>query len=313
LLNRMGALQFSTATFRTDEPALNAWFSPASDHIITADARGDISIWSPTERDPLLQFEVADSSSYLARPSAAGALVVMSEFGDTGVWDAATGEQLAELELGVLGVADFAVSADGHKIATASLFGDVQVWDAATGDELVALVGHEDIMHSIAFSPDDQALVTTSSDGTARVWDASTGEQRLVLTHTDGHSGDSRAAFSPDSRFVATLSTAAVVRIWDAMTGKQVNQFTFPDENARLNFGEFVGLAFSADGRYLVTSGAENGLDVSVWEVASGTRVLTLENHRAEINSAGFSPDALHVVTTSQDGTAQTWDLRFLD
>jgi len=312
ILNGRGTLPISTATFRHDEAALTALFSTTSDHIITGDGNGTLSVWSPDELEPVLDFGVANGSPYFIRQTAAGDMVAMSEFGDTGFWSEATGEPLRELSLDVLGGVDFDISADGQKIATASLFGDCTVWDAATGDELFALVGHEDLMNSIAFSPDDQSIVTTSKDGTARVWDANTGEQRLLLHHADDHISYSSASFSPDGRIIATLNSDAVIMLWDAESGELISQMAFPGEDARLNFGEYLGLAFSADGNYLVTFGAENGLDVSIWDVASGERILILANHEAELRSAAFSPDGLKVVTASNDGTAQLWDLGFL-
>ena len=44
-----------------------------------------------------------------------------------------------------------------------------------------------------------------------------------------------------------------------------------------------------------------------VWSAASGARLLTLEGHTSQVNSAVFSPDGQQVLTASVDGTAKVW------
>jgi eukaryotic-like serine/threonine-protein kinase len=65
---------------------------------------------------------------------------------------------------------------------------------------------------------------------------------------------------------------------------------------------------FSRDGRYVVTSAADN--TAWVWDANTGKHVSGPFTHSAEINTAEFSPDGQLVVTASDDKTARVWDAR---
>jgi len=65
-------------------------------------------------------------------------------------------------------------------------------------------------------------------------------------------------------------------------------------------------VAFSADGKYLLTGGADN--TARVWETASGKPAGEALKHRNVIRAVAFSPDGKCLVTGSDDGTAQVWE-----
>jgi WD40 repeat protein len=69
--------------------------------------------------------------------------------------------------------------------------------------------------------------------------------------------------------------------------------------------GGIVSVAFSADGRRLVTASTDR--TAAVWDSASGARLRVLRGHRAALTSARFSPDGRHVVTASKDADARVW------
>ncbi len=109
-----------------------------------------------------------------------------------------------------------AFSADGRRLATASLDKTAKVWDVATGEELLTLSGHDDRVIGVAFSPDGKLLATASWDNTAKVWDAATGKEIETLR---GHSGYVfSVAFSHDGKRLATAGgyrTRGEVKLWD--------------------------------------------------------------------------------------------------
>ena len=75
--------------------------------------------------------------------------------------------------------------------------------------------------------------------------------------------------------------------------------------------GEYNGmvdaLAFSPDGQTLAC-GSNNGT-VSLWNVASCTRVAALDGHEGLIRSMAFTPDGHILATGSDDSTVRLWDV----
>ena len=70
-------------------------------------------------------------------------------------------------------------------------------------------------------------------------------------------------------------------------------------------------MAFSPDGRYLVT-GRANGA-VQVWDARTGRQVGTLGTHDRAIRGVVFSRDGRHLASASGDGVVKLWDATRLD
>jgi WD40 repeat protein/serine/threonine protein kinase len=75
-----------------------------------------------------------------------------------------------------------------------------------------------------------------------------------------------------------------------------------------LHSNRVTSAMFSRDGRWVVTSAADN--TARVWDANSGQIVAGPFRHNAEVNTAEFSPDGHFVVTASDDFTARVWDAR---
>jgi WD40 repeat protein len=117
-------------------------------------------------------------------------------------------------------------------------------------------------------------------------------------------------AFSPDSKFIATGTVDTVnldqfaenqitAQIWETESGTLISSLK---SNKSIN-----ALAFSLDGRWIVTAGAD-GI-AQVWETASGQAVGQVE-HQGAILDVAFSSNGTSVATASLDKTAQVWGIR---
>src|ERR1051326_5516898 len=78
--------------------------------------------------------------------------------------------------------------------------------------------------------------------------------------------------------------------------------------------GSIYSLAYSADGRYLVTgnAGRRTLLDdasVVVWDAVTGQRVRSWSGHAHVVRSVAFSPDSKRVVVVNGYGTVHLYDL----
>ncbi len=70
--------------------------------------------------------------------------------------------------------------------------------------------------------------------------------------------------------------------------------------------GPILAVAYSSDGRQIVTASADH--TAKVWNAANGAHLLTLRAHTAPVRSVAFFPDGQRLVTGSWDRTARVWD-----
>jgi WD40 repeat protein len=70
--------------------------------------------------------------------------------------------------------------------------------------------------------------------------------------------------------------------------------------------GEVYAVAFSPDGKYIVSGSADN--TARVWHAQTGREIASMA-HNGAVKSVAFSPDGNYIVSGSTDNTAQVWDI----
>jgi WD40 repeat protein len=208
-------------------------------------------------------------------------------------------------------------------------------WGPARGKSNSRRSGDDAAVFALAFSPEGKKLVTAGRNGNAILWDDLRGEvvSKMALRETAPRRPDGppstatlfAAAFSLDGRLLALGGEDGAVRLWDATKRYDPGavlarmQKARPEERARLwheansgrlacgplqHGGEVVALAFSPDGKLLLT-GCSDGTG-RLWDVVTGKPRLPLK-HRGAVVAVAFSPDGQTFVTGSWDGAARVW------
>lgn len=118
-----------------------------------------------------------------------------------------------------------------------------------------------------------------------------------------GHSSElSRIAISPDGTQLATASFDGTVKLWDVATRREI--YTVREHISIVN-----GVAFTPDGRFLLSAGAEPDRRVLVTERASGRVVQRLAGHPKGVSAVAPLPDNRRAVSVGEEGRVTLWDL----
>jgi WD40 repeat protein len=182
-------------------------------------------------------------------------------------------------------------------------------WRQCQGSELFTLGQHESGITAFAFSSDGRHLASGSYDGSLKVWDVAQ-RREIATAHHDG--AIQAISFSPDGQWLVSGGTDHTVRFWEQETQDQsenrqsgrrsVGQSVERGEPLGLS-NSVVALAFSADGRQLLTATMDS---FAVWDVATHHQMS-----QAPLpcwQQAAFSPDRKWVALGKPDGTVQLWN-----
>jgi WD40 repeat protein len=246
-------------------------------------------------------------------------VVTAGEDGTARIWDASSGEQVAELRGhkarlpsdSYVGPAEAAsvysaqFSPGGKRVVTASDDGTARVWNAASGDQLHVLT-HDTPVDKAYYSPRGDRIVTTGGARRAVLWDGASGERIANLRH-----GAPRAVDDAETAVVVPASPAAPAAPAPAAPAPAgpaaagaVQVFIPGQENT-------TAAAFSPDGARVATVDGVGG--GAIWATRDGRLIARFgaaptARGAGGFSSVAFSPNGRRIVTASRDGTARVWD-----
>ncbi len=189
-------------------------------------------------------------------------------------------------------VHDIVFAPDGQTVASASDDGLVLSWNVATGLGRI-LPGKTAMDFSVAFAPDGKTLAVECWDGKHGFIELRGYPDGRVFSTFGEHEGQWFALrFSPDGTILAQGGDE--VRLWDVATKKRLDGF----RNQR---GGASRIAFSPDGKTLVTAGTTRS--INVWDVKSGMKVKSFSDDQENrvVCSISISPNGKWIASASND------------
>jgi WD40 repeat protein len=246
------------------------------------------------------------------------------------VWDSLDGKLITGYRGHSQAVNDVEFSSDGQFIVTADDDQTARLWPFHPGERgrssTIESWDHSAAVTSVATSPNGSEMAATTRDG--KLWLDGVGLQRsMALSYlVDRSAKVADVRFSPDGESIATTrGPAGVIYNIDALRAfvdSSRSEFIYRDatpatekkekpsepDGVKLegHTGDINSVAFSPDGRFVVTASADG--TARVWDAATGKTVAELRGHSKSVNTASFSPDGKFIVTASDDATVRLWD-----
>ncbi|MBN1612167.1 MAG: serine/threonine protein kinase [Polyangiaceae bacterium] len=271
-------------------------FSSQAPLLVSASAKRGARLWSAISTEPPRLVGRSNILALAATPDPRRILSAGLASEGICLWDLTSGQCTARLPAGAEGARAVAVSPDGTSLAAAGSRGSVVIWDLRDLVPHRVLEGHRAEVRGLVYAPDGHGLASGSLDGTVVFWSV-LAESPLAAVPLG--SPVQALAISPDGHVVAAASRDGMLRLLDVRSHQQQLGFHAHEDWA-------TAVAFSGDGRCLVTGGGEG--TIKLWS-RDGRALRSVDAHRGRVTSVAVSTDGLWLATTGEDAIVRVWGM----
>ncbi|KAG1747253.1 uncharacterized protein EDB91DRAFT_1345292 [Suillus paluster] len=214
------------------------------------------------------------------------------------LWDVKTGAVLKKMEGHSSGVWGLAVSRNGQMIASGDENGEIIAWHGETGESLnQPIKAHSTSIYTLDFSPDGTVLATGSFDQMTKLWNTKTWQPQGNPIQCSGFVWCVR--YSPSGKHLA-IATSNGIEIYNSSTRERFKDHT----------SNQFSLAWTPDGKRLLSGGDRNDPTIREWDTSTWTQVGDpWKGHTHCVRAIAIHPAGTHVASSSDDTHARLWRL----
>ena len=155
----------------------------------------------------------------------------------------------------------------------------------------------------LAISPDGQTVAAGDSGGSITFWDVATRNVRHRIAG-DGPDQIYAVGYSPDGKLLAWAEMGGGVVLWNLAEDREAAVL-------QGHRGPAGSLAFSPDGKTLVSGGGSGDATLRIWDVATRKErvVVPATDPIGPINAVASSPDGKTIAATAGDAGVKLYDM----
>jgi WD40 repeat protein len=219
-----------------------------------------------------------------------------------GVWETATGREVARLEGHKGRIRALAFHSDGRRLVSADAKGIFRLWELPEGRQRLVRERQRFYAEAMCWSPDGKFLAVGGTPLEGKLALPAILASKVGLLGSSSGQGPflTASALCPSG----DLINAGSVQLWSADALEPVRIFRSKDAPAHRE--DVHALTFSPDGRRLASGGGD--ATAKIWDVASGAELACLQGDMSEIWAVSFSPDGHRVATAGSEETLKLWD-----
>lgn len=204
-----------------------------------------------------------------------------------------------------------AVSPDGKFAVTGDVNGRIILHSLPGGGEIAVISGHSGPVRALDFHPGGGYLLSAGEDGSLLLRDM---ENLAVTASYEGSAGALlAAAFSADGTMIAAAGKDRILYLWNFGKGTNAGGAAFIRPSARFpdvspHTDSVTGIAFSGDGKYLVSSGRDG--TVRIVERRTGLIRTIIRENRGIATAVVAEREQFRFACAFQDGSLILYDGR---
>ena len=281
-------------------------FTADSRRLFTASLTNPVTVWDVATASEVQRIPALGTNNFSLALSPDQRLLVVGGFdGMIKVWDLQHErlvKQFRPHQIPIYGVLFFD---QGKTLVSFAMLThrkvEVKRWDVASWQSIPFGPIDVDWAYGLAQSPDRRLLaVGYTGKPPLKLWDWASGELKRVLV--SGSGGSFAPVFSTDGRLLAAPVNGEA-RVWDASSWREVAAL-------KVHANSVISVAFSPDGKRLVTGGSIGGQlqpALQVWDYVGQRELICLDAVGNWTMWTGFSPDGNTLAALSWDGVADLW------